>query len=383
VHSRGQGTSLSLHSSDESFNSPATREPALTTAFINAIGTAVPSHDVHRAFIDWAEGVVEDPRARALFVRMAERSGIRHRWSVLPPAADGGSPVEAGGFYHGGLPGTAARMAVYAEAAPNLALAAIADLQARASIDGVTHLVVASCTGFVAPGIDQIIAAELGLGDEVERTLVGFMGCYAAVSSLRLAHHIVRSQPQARVLVVTVELSTLHLQDERRIEPLLAMLQFGDGATASLVTAEGEGFGMADPFAATLPDSAGLIRWSVGDQGFAMHLSGEVPGRIGEALRDEAFRARLLAGADVADIDSWAIHAGGRSVLDSVEHGLALPKGALAESRDVLARFGNMSSSTLPFVLAEQLAKPERRRGVALAFGPGLAAEGFHFRRAA
>jgi predicted naringenin-chalcone synthase len=185
------------------------------------------------------------------------------------------------------------------------------------------------------------------------------------------------------VLVVTVELSTLHLQDERRLEPLLAMLQFGDGATASLVTAERSGFGMSDPFAATLAESSGLIRWEIGDQGFAMELSGEVPGRIAEALRDENFRGRLLAGAEIGEIDSWAVHAGGRSVLDAVEHGLALPQGALAESRDVLARFGNMSSSTLPFVLAEQLANPERRRGVALAFGPGLAAEGFHFRRAA
>jgi alpha-pyrone synthase len=356
---------------------------ALTTAFINAIGTAVPEQDVHRAFIDWAKGQVAEPRARALFARMAERSGIHRRWSVLPIAPDGGSPVEPGGFYYDRLPGTAARMAVYAEAAPKLAMKAIADLRERASLAGVTHLVVASCTGFVAPGIDQILAAELGLGGDVERTLVGFMGCYAAVSSLRLAHHIVRSEPEARVLVVTVELSTLHLQDAHEVEPLLAMLQFGDGATASLVTAEQEGFGMTDPFAATLPESAALIRWDIGDQGFAMQLSGEVPGRIAEALRDESFRARLLAGADVTEIDSWAVHAGGRSVLDAVEHGLALPQGALADSRDVLARFGNMSSSTLPFVLAEQLARPERRRGVALAFGPGLAAEGFHFRRAA
>jgi len=355
----------------------------LTTAFINAIGTAVPDHDVHDAFIAWAERQVAEPRERALFARMAGRSGIRHRWSVLPFAPDGGSPVEPGGFYHGAIPGTAARMAVYAEAAPKLALAAVRRLGERTRLDGITHLVVASCTGFVAPGIDQILAGALGLGGEVERTLVGFMGCYAAVSSLRLAHHIVRSRPDARVLVVTVELSTLHLQDDRAIEPLLAMLQFGDGATASLVTADAEGFGIADPFAATLPESEGLIRWTVGDAGFAMTLSGEVPGRIAEALRDEGFRARLLADADVAEIDSWAVHAGGRSVLDAVEHGLDLPQGALAESRDVLARFGNMSSSTLPFVLAEQMARPERRRGIALAFGPGLAAEGFHFRRAA
>jgi predicted naringenin-chalcone synthase len=274
-------------------------------------------------------------------------------------------------------------MRVYAEQAPRLALAAVRDLEEKAALGDVTHLVVASCTGFVAPGIDQILAAELGLSGAVERTLVGFMGCYAAVSSLRLARHIVRSEPGARVLVVTVELSTLHLQEEREVEPLLAMLQFADGATASLVTAEPAGFAMSDPFAVTLPDSSELIRWNIGDSGFAMGLSGEVPSQIAEALRDEAVRERVLAGAAVEEIDAWAVHAGGRSVLDAVEHGLSLPQGALAESRDVLARFGNMSSSTLPFVLAELLSQPARRRGLALAFGPGLAAEGFHFRRAA
>jgi alpha-pyrone synthase len=337
---------------------------------------------VHGAFIDWAEPRIADPRSRALFRRMAERSGIGQRWSVLPPTPEGGSPVAPGGFYHPDLPTTGARMAVYAEAAPELALAAIADLEAKVSLGGITHLVVASCTGFVAPGIDQIIAARLGLPGSVERTLVGFMGCYAAVSSLRLAHHIVRSEAQARVLVVTVEISSLHLQDETEIEPLLAMLQFGDGAAAALVTAEAKGFALSDLFAVTLDDSAALIRWTIGDQGFAMHLSGEVPGRIAEALRDEAVREAMLAGRSLGEIDSWAVHAGGRSVLDAVEAGLGLPADTLAESRAVLARYGNMSSSTLPFVLAAMIDAPERRQGIALAFGPGLAAEGFHFERA-
>src|SRR6202008_2097755 len=109
-------------------------------------------------------------------------------------------------------PPTSRRMQVYAEEAPKLALAAIAKLREQAELDGITHLVVASCTGFVAPGIDQIIARELGL-EGVERTLVGFMGCYAAVSALRPAYHIVRSEPAARVLAITVELCSLHLQE--------------------------------------------------------------------------------------------------------------------------------------------------------------------------
>ena len=355
----------------------------LTTAHLHAIGTAVPGHDIHQAFVDWAEARIGDARERKLFARMAARSGIRHRWSVLPPTEAGGSPVAADGFYAGpALPGTAARMAIYAEAAPELALRAVAALDERTALDGVTHLVVASCTGFVAPGIDQIIAERLGLPGSTERLLVGFMGCYAAVAALRQARHIVRSDPAARVLVICVELSTLHLQPDVAVEPLLAMLQFGDGAAAALVSAEPHGLALERPFATTLPDSAALIRWTITDQGFAMHLSGEVPGRIAAGLADAGFRHEATGRRDPAEVDGWAIHAGGRSILDAVETALALGQGALAESRGVLADNGNMSSATLMFVLARML---ERRveSGVALAFGPGLAAEGFGFRSAA
>ena len=272
-------------------------------------------------------------------------------------------------------------MRIYAEAAPELALAAIRRLGEKLDLDGVTHLVVASCTGFVAPGIDQIIAAELKLDPGVERTVVGFMGCYAAVSALRLAYHIVRSEPDARVLTVTVELSTLHLQEATALEPLLAMLQFGDGAAAALVTGERGGFALSGFFAANLEESDDLIRWTIGDTGFAMHLSGKVPARIARALGEPAVRDRILNGTAAEEVDCWAVHAGGRSILDAVEKALDLDAPSLAASRDVLARFGNMSSATLLFVLAELLDSPQHRRGIALAFGPGLAAEGFHFER--
>jgi len=274
-------------------------------------------------------------------------------------------------------------MAIYAEQAPALALQAIADLETKTSLDNITHLVVASCTGFVAPGIDQIIASEMGLSGDVERTLVGFMGCYAAVAALRVAYHIARSEPDARILVVTVELSTLHLQDERAIEPLLAMLQFADGAAAALVSAETKGIAIDRLFTATLPDSHDLIRWTIGDQGFAMHLSGEVPGRIAAALANPDFRAKLVGDHMLLEsIGSWAVHAGGRSILDAVEHGLGLRPEALETSRSVLEQYGNMSSATLMFVLNYMIEDTEIHDGIAIAFGPGLAAEGFMFRRA-
>ena len=163
------------------------------TTYLNAIGTAVPDHDIHAAFIGWAEEQLE-PRKQLLFSRMAGRSGIAHRWSVLPPTADGGSPVAPGGFYDvPGLPPTSVRMAAYAKHAPELALQAIAKLGTAFDPARVTHLVVASCTGFVAPGIDQIVARKLGLSPTVERVLIGFMGCYAGVTALRTARYGARS----------------------------------------------------------------------------------------------------------------------------------------------------------------------------------------------
>ena len=351
------------------------------SAHIHAIGTAMPSHDIHRSYIDWAEARLPDRHERALFRRMAARSGIEHRWSVLPRATDGGSPVERGGFYHGNrLPPTSERMAVYAKAAPDLAIEAIAALSEHVGIEGITHFVLASCTGFVAPGIDQLIIQRLGLSPGIERTVVGFMGCYAAVAALRVAHHIARSEPDARVLVITVELSTLHLTNKQDMESLLAELQFGDGAAAALVCAEPAGLGVKRFFSATISDSSELIQWTIGDNGFEMTLSGQVPGRIATAMRDPAFRSQMLQDRAPRDT-AWAVHAGGRSILDAVAHGLELPEDALNDSRDVLKSCGNMSSATLMFVLARILEKGSSQAGVAIAFGPGLAAEGFDFFR--
>lgn len=342
--------------------------------YLNRIGTALPSHDVHQRFIDWASKRARDRREQVLFRRMVSRVGIAHRWSVLPPELLDPHPQGEGFFEGEALPTTRRRMAIYAHEAPDLAHAAVRQL---GELDRITHIVVASCTGFVAPGIDQMLARRLGLRDDVERTLIGFMGCYAAVTALRTAHHIVRSQSTARVLVVTVELCTLHLQAENTVDALLAMLLFGDGAAAAIVSAEPVGLEIGTPFAIALPDSDDLITWTVGDTGFSMQLSGKVPARIGHALADEDIRNRLLG---AVPIDSWAVHAGGRSILDSIERALGLD-GALAPSRQVLHACGNMSSSTLMFVLAAIM---EKRRpianGCALAFGPGLAAEGFRYR---
>ncbi len=351
----------------------------IPTPHINAIGAATPDHDIHEAFIGWAGEQLSDPREQAVFSRMVERSGIDHRWSVLPRGANGGSPVSPEGFYAQGMPPTSARMQHYAQAAPELALKAVGNLPETLDPASISHLVVASCTGFTAPGLDQLVARKLGLSGAVERVLVGFMGCYGAVTALRTAYHIVRSEPEARVLVIATELSTLHLQPEDSLEPLLAMLLFGDGAAAAIVSADAQGLAIDGQFAATLPDSEALIQWHVGDTGFAMHLSGEVPGRLGDALAQSDLRSAICNGAGLDGIDSWAVHGGGRSILDAVEKGLDIGPDALNHSRTILREKGNMSSATLMFALQRVMQGPPVDNGIAIAFGPGLAAEGFRY----
>lgn len=357
----------------------------MTTAHINAIGTAVPPHQVHEAFLGFVHTWLDDPRQRKLFDRMANRSGIERRFSFIQPEfLPDGTVKDTADFYgFGDWPTTKERMGRYEQWAPQLAVQAIDAIEPALAIEDVTHLVVASCTGFIAPGIDQKIIAETGMDPSVERTVVGFMGCYAAVNSLRLAHHIVRSEPDARVLVVAVELCSLHFQRSTDLEKLLSMLLFGDGSAAALVTAQETGIALSDFRSASIPGSADAITWRIGDEGFDMVLDGQVPALIAEALSRDLERNDhngLLRGRSADSYDVWAIHAGGRTILDAVERGLNLAGNALHPSREILRRFGNMSSATLLFVLQSILA--ERRataNGLAMAFGPGMAAETFRF----
>ncbi len=358
------------------------------TPHINRIGTAVPANDVHARFVTFARTMLAEERERRVFDRMAERCGIAHRFSFLKPGVTGSDCVDDGGFFNrGAFPSTAARMQRYERYATELAVTAVAALQADPK--QFTHIVVASCTGFTAPGLDQMLAARLGLAPDIERTLVGFMGCYAAVNALKSAYHIVRSDPAAQVLVINLELCTLHLQETPDLETVLSFMLFGDGCTAAIVSAEPAGIGLVDFRAMTFPDSADLITWRIGDQGFDMRLSGKVPARIAAELRAELERnddAGLLRGQDTGDVALWAVHAGGRTVLDAVEQGLRLGRSALETSRSVLHDFGNMSSATIMFILDRMMRNPANRdggqAGFGMAFGPGLCAETFRFRLA-
>jgi predicted naringenin-chalcone synthase len=348
----------------------------VTQAWLNRIGTAVPPHDMHAAFVEFGRDTLTDWHKRALFERMAKLSDIEHRYAILEAAPRPRDKIlDKTGFYRrGAFPSTAARMALYEPHALELALQAVRALNPT----GVTHLIVASCTGFSAPGLDFQIMRAAGLPDSTQRTIVGFMGCFAAVNSLKLADQIVRADADARVLVVNLELSSLHLQEDFQDVPkMLSFLLFADGAAAALVTADPMGIALGRFQATVIPRSHDLITWHIGDSGFQMHLSGQVPGRIRRWLPEHG--PKLLP-PEAPSL--WAVHAGGRSILDSVQQGLRLEPAALCYSREILRDYGNMSSATLMFVLNKILLDADARGpGMAMAFGPGLTVETFAFAR--
>lgn len=350
----------------------------MTLAHINKIATAVPPYDVHHAFLAFARSLLDgDPRRQTLFDRMVERAEIEHRYSYLcPPGAvpDKGGIVATDFYARKSFPSTGARMKLFEEQAPLLAQTAIDRLELgdkeRAQL---THIIVTCCTGFSAPGLDLEIMSRCGLPGSMERSIVGFMGCYAAINGLKLARHIVRSEPKARVLALNLELCSLHLKETSNLDEILSFLIFADGCAAAIVSADQQGLAMDSFRAVLVPNTRELITWNIGDNGFDMFLSGQVPGTIQDSLRGSA--DEILGGAAISDIDLWAVHPGGRSVLDAVERAFALQPQALAPSRRVLRAFGNMSSGTVMFVLQQMMRASAGTRGCAMSFGPGLIAE--------
>jgi alpha-pyrone synthase len=343
----------------------------VVTPYLNAIGTAVPAHEVHQKFVDYAPRLLTSPRDVRLFARMAERAAIERRYSVIAPHPSPERLDRGDLFRPGAFPDTRTRMALYERHAPDLAFAAALDLDAE--LGGMTHLVLASCTGFFAPGLDLDIVERLGLDTGTERTIVGFMGCAAAINSLKIARHIVRSEPNARVLVICLELCTIHLRETDDLEQVLSFLIFADGCAAGIVSAQPRGLALHGFGAAIVPEAAEQITWRIGNTGFDMRLSGEVPATLARHLPPHL--PAILDGRRAGQIALWAVHPGGRTVLDAVERALELPPGGLTHSREVLRRYGNMSSATIMFVLKGMLEGGAAGAGCAMAFGPGLVTE--------
>jgi alpha-pyrone synthase len=351
----------------------------MTEAYLNKIATAVPEHDVHNAFVNYVPNMLQGDRDKKIFRQLVHRAQIEHRFSFLRPNPDA-TQLDADDFYRpGNFPDTETRMRFYKKHAFSLACTALDRLGFRSFKDDVTHLIITTCTGFYAPGIDLQIVSHYGLKPSVERTVIGFMGCQAAVNALKLSRHIVRSDPAAKVVIVNLELCTLHMQETRNLEQVLSFLIFADGCSASVVSSEPAGIELQSFYSAVMPDSREQITWHIGGLGFDMVLSRQVPATIAAGLA--SCLPSILKGRVSEDISHWAVHPGGRSILDAVRAGISLPEKALESSRRVLKQFGNMSSATIMFVLKDMLERsPVNGQGCAMSFGPGLTVESMLFK---
>jgi predicted naringenin-chalcone synthase len=322
-------------------------------------------------------GSTRERLARRLF----RNACIEERRFCIPDFLGG----ETAGLYGGSPPGLRRRMQVYQREAPGLAASACerAMKSARVAADEISHLVLVSCTGTFTPGPDVELVSRLGLRPDVERTLVGFMGCSGAFHGLRVARRAAL-EPGARVLLVCVELCSLHRREEPGAGSLVAQSLFGDGSAALVVGAPGSAgaaLAVLGPARTHLePGTRGALTWELRDDGFAVHLAPELPALVGRGVG--RFVAPLLDGVDAEAPLAWVVHPGGAAILRAVERALGLDGADLASAWSVLRRLGNTSSAAILYVLEAALADlVPGGEGIMLGFGPGLTFEGLRFRR--
>jgi len=361
---------------------------------LEAIATAVPRHSRTQAeaaaFMQRVTSLPEPIRSR--IPQLYERSAIGRRHSVVEDYAredPADFTLYPPDWSLCPAPSTAARNRLYREAVVPLAEEAARKALAEAGRgpEEVTHVVFVSCTGFFTPGPDILLVKNLGLPATTKRTIVGFMGCYAAFNALRVAGGFIKGEPGAGVLVVCAELCTLHFQTTGSFEEAVVNSLGADGGAAAVLSGEARPGTIALEGTATVMDDDSLadMTWEVGDTGYMMGLSSRVPKVI--ARHVPPYVDALLAAHDVTrgDVTFWAIHPGGRAIVEQALEALELPLSVADDSLGVLYDYGNMSSPTVLFVLARVMARhraaveagePGEGYGVAMAFGPGLTIEG-------
>jgi alkylresorcinol/alkylpyrone synthase len=353
-----------------------------------SVGVASPVHKIAQSdALALAQRICcSDDKQRRFATVLYNHSGVNHRHAVLPLSeAERWAP-------HGAInpdgdpnlgPSTEVRMEYYHEHALPLAESA-----ARQALDrlgcrprDITHIVTASCTGFTAPGVDLGLIERLELAPTTERVHVGYMGCHGAINALRTAHGLASADQRNRILVCAVELCTLHYSFQWSNERMLGNALFADGAGAvvlaaadSLTMSEGR-WQLAATGSYLFPGTADAMTWNVGNHGFVMTISSELP-RLIQANLSPWLTAWLdHHGLAVADVNSWAIHPGGPRIVEAAAAAMGLAPAQTAVSRDILAAHGNMSSATVLFILDALIQSGAKPPCVLLGFGPGLVAE--------
>lgn len=348
-------------------------------AWITHVAHALPGAAIAQADITaWMEQRLPAGADPGRLRRFSTRAGVDFRHSVLDLMGAEGDAMYPAGAPHAD---TQVRSRAFARLAPALAVQAV-HAACPDGLPAITHLVVATCTGAVAPGLDLLLIDALGLPRSTRRTMIGFMGCYAAMPALRVAWDTVRADPTAKVLVVCCELGSLHLQLGPDDDALVAACLFGDGAAAAVVQAGSEPIGtglrIVRDACAVVPDTGDQMAWIAAADGFRLRLSPSIPRSLGTVL--PGLTDTLLAGVARSEA-RWAVHPGGPRILSDVGHGLGLAEGALAASHAALRSAGNRSSGTVLAIIGDMCRSSWSGPLAAYAFGPGLTAEGFLLHR--
>jgi predicted naringenin-chalcone synthase len=361
-------------------------------SYILKIATAVPDYCYpQETLMSVYRNSTDDEVARRKIKILATKSGISTRYSALK---DYGEAVEDFTFFEKNryllpTPSLSSRMAIYRPEALKLSLKAIQNLpNFEQEKDAITHIITVTCTGLFAPGLDIELLQILDLQPTTHRSSVNFLGCNAAIIALKQAHDICESQPNAKVLVVCTELCTLHFQTSYSDDYLLSNLLFADGSAAILVggkpsegplsieSKKGQKSVEITQFNSfCIPDSRNEMAWQLSETGFIMNLTSYVADLIKANIK------KMLdnIGFDKNDIDAWAIHPGGKKIVENFGAAMTLSSENLKESYEILNNYGNMSSPTVLFVLKQILENnadnPDCKKIFAAAFGPGLTVE--------
>ncbi len=346
--------------------------------FINSIGTAnAPFAHSQKEILDFMLEMYQVPLEDIEKIkRLYERSEIETRYSAIE---DFSLPKSKWEFIEKDKKASIeSRMKKYFEIAPALCEKAIRKcIPIESELSTITHLITVSCTGISAPGLDIQLMQLLDLPTTIHRTSVNFMGCYAAIHALKQANAICKSQANAQVLIVDVELCTIHFQDDYTMDNIAASLLFGDGAAAVIVSNEKGIYSIEDFYSEVALDGYNDMAWHISSTGFLMTLSGYVPSIIASNIEPMLLNSLQKMNIEKSDIQHWAIHPGGKKIVSEIGKALNLTTNDVEISRAILNDYGNMSSVTILYVLKkmQEQIKSSNETIYCVAFGPGLTIE--------
>lgn len=358
-------------------------------SYISAIGIANPSYKIPQMQIAdfMAEATHMNGQERRKLLALYRSTGIDYRHTVL---ADYSKHQGSFDFYSNTpdmepFPMLEQRMRLYKEHALPLCIEAVKNClftYKEFNFKELTHLITVSCTGMYAPGIDIEMVEEFGLSTHIKRTAINFMGCYGAFNALKAADAICKSEPTAKVLVVCVELCTIHFQKEKTEDHMLANALFADGAAALIMEAQSKSacsLSIESAYCDLLFDGKTDMAWHIGNFGFEMRLSSYIPDMIKKGIRQLTDKLLKHMKLNIEDIHFFAIHPGGKRILEVIEGQLGMQKEDNRYAYETLKEYGNMSSPTILFVLKalwNDLHKSDAGKNIlSCAFGPGLTLE--------